>query len=143
MAVQPYDEQDLSDEDKLIRRVNPQHHLVHDENTGQMRTSSKLFSPSSASDGGMSVDVLKLIEQHGVDAKEFVTTPDYTGSVIFPVEAARNTGLRVGYEPIENNPYHAEVWGNSKPNRFSRSQKREMVTASEWFGELPGVVIGV
>lgn len=148
MAVEPYDELEIEGEDAIIRRVNPNQHVVPDENTGGQRTSSKLFTPSSHHNGGMSVDILKLIENSGLDAQEFVTTPIYTGSVCFNANAARAVGLRVGYDPIndipnvEDNPYHGEVWGpNDKPNRFTRAQKRALVEASEWFVELPGVKI--
>jgi hypothetical protein len=148
MAAEPYDEPDIRDEDIIIRRVNPEQHIVPDENTGGQRTSSKLFTPSSEVNGGMSVDILKLIEQSVIDAKKFVTTPVYICSVCFKAGAARTAGLRVGYDPIKDvpnvvdNPYHGEVWGpEGKPNKFSRGQKRALVEASEWFVDLPGVAI--
>lgn len=148
MSAEPYDEPDIEDEDIIIRRVNPEQHIVPDENTGCQRTSSKLFTPSSEVNGGMSVDILKLIEQSGIDAKKFVTTPVYTASVCFEASATRTAGLRIGYDPIkdvpnvDDNPYHGEVWGpKGRPNKFSRRQKRALVEASEWFVELPGVEI--
>ena len=148
MAVEPYDEPQINDDDHIIRRVNPVHHVVPDENTGRDRTSSKLFTPSSGPKDGMSVDILKLIEADEIDAVEFVTTPVFTGSVYFPAGSARKAGLRIGYDPIvdvpgvENNPYHGEVWGpEDKPNKFNRTQKRALAEASQWFVELPGVDI--
>lgn len=150
MTVEPYDEPEIEGKDIIIRRVNPTQHVVPDENTGGRRTSSKLFNPSSEpkGKGGMSVDILKLIAEAGLDAEEFVTTPVYTGSVCFKAEAARMAGLRIGYDPIkdvagvEDNPYHGEVWGpNDRPNRFTRAQKKALVDASEWFVKLPGVEI--
>jgi len=150
MEVDPYDEPDLDGEDVVIRRVNPDQHLVKDESTGKLRTSSKLFTPSSGPKGGMSVDVLKLIESDGLDPREFVTTPVFIGSVAFKARAARDAGLRIGYEPIvdvpgvDDNPYHGEVWGGQeKPNRFSRGQKRELAAASTWFVALPDVEIKI
>ena len=148
MAIEPYDEDDISDEDGVIRRVNPEHHIVPDENTGAYRTSSKLFTPSSGDGDGMSVDIFKLIEAAEIDAKEFVTTPVFTGSVIFSAGAAREKGLRIGYDPItgvagiEDNPFHGEVWGGeARPNRFSKGQKKALAAASRWFVELEGVEI--
>ncbi|MHB1511924.1 hypothetical protein [Acidiferrobacter sp.] len=151
MAVYSYDETRIKNEDFIIRRVDPVQHVVPDENTGGQRTSTKLFSPSSTPSFGMSVDIPKLMEEANVDAKKFVTTPVYTGSVRFKAQAARAVGLRIGYDPIkdvpgvEDNPYHGEVWAASseKPNKFSRGQKKALVEASEWFVELPGVQIKV
>lgn len=150
MAVDPYDEPTIEHDDIIIRRVNRDQHVVRDEITGTLRTSSKLFSPSSGLNGGMSVDLLKLIEADGLNAQEYVTTPVFTGSVQFAAHAVRAAGLRVGYDPIkdlagvQDNPYHGEVWGPvQKPNRFTQGQKRALAEASTWFVELPGVEIKV
>lgn len=90
----------------------------------------------------MSVDVLGLIEEAGIDAEEFVTTPIYTGSIQFKVETARSTGLRVGYDPIKDNPFHAEVWGpEGRANRFSKSQRDALLSGASWFVELDEVQI--
>lgn len=148
MTAEPYDEQAIDNGDVIIRRVNFRQHVVRDEITGTLRTSSKLFSPSSGPRGGMSVDLLKLIEADGVDAKEFVTTPVFTGAVQFTAQAVRAAMLRVGYHPINDipgqpdNPYHGEVWGPvQKPNKFTHGQKRSLARASTWFVELPEVEI--
>lgn len=142
MAVQPYDEDDLTCEDILIRRVNPDQHVVFDENTGKWRTSSKLFSPSSGPNDGMSIDIQKLIERDDLNVQDFVSNPTYTGSIFFDVGSARNAGLRVGYDPIHENPYHGEVWGTDKPNKFTRSQKRALIRSSAWLVEIQDVDIG-
>lgn len=96
----------------------------------------------------MSVDIHKLIEEGEDDIKEFVTTPVYTGSVVFPAAAARNANLRIGYDPIkdqpgvEDNPYHGEVWGeDAKPTKFTNSQKKALANASSWLVELDDVEI--
>lgn len=142
MAVEPYDEFEIEADDSIIRRVNPSQHVVPDENTGRQRTSSKLFSPSSKPNGGMSVDILKLIENAGLNAQEFVTTPVYTGSVYFSAGSARAVGLRVGYDSIPDNSYHGEVWGSvDRPNKFTSIHKRALANASRWFVKLPGVEI--
>lgn len=144
MAPEPYDEREIEGKDFIIRRVNPEQHVVPDEDTGRLRTSSKLFSPSSGPNGGMSVDLPRLIENNGIDPREYVTTPVFTGSVCFTAGIVRNTGLRVGYDPIADNPYHGEVWGPvERPNKFSRSQKRALANSAVWFVELPGVDIKI
>jgi len=150
MAVEPYDEPAIENDDVIIRRVNRDQHVVRDEITGTLRTSSKLFSPSSGLNGGMSVDLLKLIEADGLNVQEYVTTPVFTGSVQFAAHAVRTAGLRVGYDPIKDmpgvpdNPYHGEVWGSPQnPRKFTTTQKRALAKASTWFVELAGVEIKV
>lgn len=83
----------------------------------------KVFSPSSEPNGGMSVDIERLMLADGVDPREYVTTPVFTGSVAFSAGAARALGLIVGYDPIPTNPYRGEVWSADRPNRFSRQQR--------------------
>ena len=145
--VVPHDDPGISAEETLIRRVNPKEHVVWDDNIRGHRLSSKLFSSSSEPPYGMSVDVLSLIVADGVDPAKHVTTPVYTGSVHFTVGAAREAGLHVGLDPLPAtvgqpaNPYHAEVWGHPRPERFSRGQQSKLMRASEWYVSIPGVTI--
>ena len=142
MAVSPYDEPEIGNDDQIVRRVDPQQHVIFDENTQRQRLSSKLFSPSSGPNGGMSVDIPRLIERAGIDVRSFVINSKYSGAVYFVVGDVRNAGLRVGYDPILGNPYHGEVWGPAdKPNTFTARQKRELAKASRWFVALPDVDI--
>jgi hypothetical protein len=137
--MEPYDEAQITGEDTIIRRINPQQHIVWDENRGRFRISSKVFSPSSEPNGGMSVDIERLMLADGLDPREYVTTPVFTGSVAFSAGAARALGLIVGYDPIPTNPYHGEVWGADRPNRFSRQQRKGLAVASRWYVELDDV----
>jgi hypothetical protein len=137
----PYDENQIDADDLVIRRINPQQHVVWDENRGCRRISSKVFSPSSGRNDGMSVDIEQLMLSDGVDPRHYVTTPVFMGSVAFSAGAARALGLLVGYDPIPKNPYHGEVWGGCRPNRFSRRQKKGLTEASRWYVELDGVDI--
>jgi hypothetical protein len=59
----------------------------------------------------MSIDIKPSIEAAGLDAATFVTTPKWTGSVVFKAGAARALGFMVGYDPITDNDHHGEVWG--------------------------------
>ena len=89
----------------------------------------------------MSVDIESLIVAAGDNPREYVTTQDFTGSVSFLAREARSLELRVGYDPVPENPHRGEVWGNERPNRFSRTQKRGLGHASQWYVELPEVDI--
>ena len=148
MSIEPYDDPSIKDSDLLIRRVDPEQHLVLDENIGKKRISSKLFSPSSMPPQGMSVDVERLIKLDYLDPKEFVTTPKHIGSVCFEAQVIRKEGFRVGMNPIINmpkvtdNPYHAEVWGPpARPHHFTKAQKKKLHQACQWFVSIPDVAI--
>lgn len=142
LPVEPYDEEEIESADTIIRRINPNYHVVNDENLGCRRVSTKAFSPSSGENGGMSVDVESLIIKGGQNPEEYVTTPIFTGSVKFIADDIRKLGLIVGYDPIPDNPYHGEIWGAERPNRFTKSQKRGLMRASEWYVKLEDVEIG-
>ena len=94
------------------------------------------FSPSSGAHGGMSVDLQTQIEEAGCNCHEYVTSPVWLGSVRFEAGALRREGLQVGFHPLDQNPYHGEVWGN-----FSNAMKRRLLHLAIWFVEIEGVVI--
>lgn len=135
----PFDDDEIENDDQIIRRINPDHHIVFDSNRNCYRVSSKAFSPSSGENGGMSVDLPKLITEAGISVEEFITTPTFTASVIFKAEVVREVGLLVGKTPQENNPYHADVWGQNKPNRFSNGQKKALQRSAEWLVNVPNI----
>lgn len=130
--VEPHDHHEILNEWLIIRRICPQHHIVPDENRNCQRISSKAFKPSSGLKEGMSIDLKSLIELASVNVTDFVTTPIFTGSVEFLADIARGANLQVGYDPLEDNPYHGEVWGPNKPNRFSNAQTRAMHSGAQW-----------
>jgi hypothetical protein len=139
--VTPHDHNEILNEDVLIRRIDPVQHVVPDENRGGKRISSKAFQPSSSPTGGMSVDIERLIVESGQDSKQFVTTPKFTGSVAFAVGVARSASLLVGFDPLEDNPFHGEVWGKARPNRFTGSQTTTLRNAASWYVAIDGVDI--
>lgn len=145
---EPYDEDDIQPDDLLIRRIDPNQHLAWDDDRKCNRVSTKAFQASTKLESGMSVDVEKLIAADGHDAKTWVTTPRYRGSVSFVANAVRQLGLRVGYEPVEEdgtieaNPYHGEVWGTvERPYKFTKPQQRAIHERVEWYVELDDVAI--
>ena len=133
--VIPHDHEDIHAQDGIIRRI-PEQHIVIDEKIGGKRISSMAFRCSSGANGGMSVDLQQQIEEAGIDAREFVTSPQWMGSVRFFAGQLRTEGLLVGYDPIETNPYHGEVWGN-----FSRRMQIRLQQLCEWFVPIEGVTI--
>lgn len=134
--VIPHDHEGIHAQDGIIRRI-PEQHIVFDEKVGGKRISSMAFRCSSGANGGMSVDLEQQIEEAGLDAREFVTNPLWIGSVRFVAGQLRTEGLLVGYDPIDTNPYHGEVWGN-----FSRRMQNRLQQLCEWFVLIDGVTIG-
>ncbi|MGH6849319.1 MAG: hypothetical protein ACREDD_02530 [Methylocella sp.] len=128
----PHDHSGIASEDGVIRRVSEKQ--VAADSTGQLRVSSKAFKPSTGPNGGMSVDLEKLVIEANQDPRAYVTTPRWTGSVRFLAGALREEGFMVGFDPRPENPYHGEVWG-----RFTMAQRRRLRELAVWFVAIPGV----
>lgn len=80
----------------------------------------------------MSVDLERLIEEAGLDARVFVVRPPFVGAVRFTAGMLRGGGFHVGYDPLTENPYHGEVWGI-----FSRSKQRWLAAVAGEFVQPP------
>ncbi len=138
-GVLPHDHQQIGSEDGVIRRISAQ--WVVPDKDGNPRLSSMAFKASSGPNGGMSVDLEALIIASGIDPKGFVTSPRWTGSVIFTAGSLRAEGFMVGYDPLEEEPpdqpantFHGEVWGS-----FSKGKQRRLAEIAAWYVALPGV----
>ncbi|WP_156967625.1 hypothetical protein [Methylosinus sp. PW1] len=130
--VVPHDHPGIHPDDGVIRRI-AEHQLVYDEKLGKKRPSTIAFQQSTEKNGGMSVDLQRLIEEAGVDARTFVASPPWIGAVRFSAETLRQKGLLVGFDPqLPDNPYHGEVWGN-----FKKSLQRQLVSLAEPFVPWP------
>ncbi len=132
-TVVPHDHNGIAATDGVIRRISDRQ-IVTDRNTGARRLSSFAFKPSSEAHGGMSVDLQREIELAGLDARAYVSTPRWIGSVRFDAGSLRAEGFLVGYDPLPDNPFHGEVWG-----RFSSVDIKRLVELCEWFVPIPGV----
>lgn len=136
--VIPHDHPEIDNDDEVIRRIS-ERQITFDKN-GERRISSIAYKDAAKRNGGMSVDLKQLIEKNGLDPREYVTTPRWTGSVLFKVSDLRQNYFMVGYDPIEPpkpdpNPYHGEVW-----SEFSENQVvRKLRGLAEWFVPIPGV----
>jgi hypothetical protein len=145
--VEPYDEKNISRQDRIIRRINVKEHVIWDGNRQRNRISSKLYNKSSGLLDGMSVDIEALILADGVDPVDHVTTPVFTASVFFSAGDVRALGLIIGYEPVADvegqpdNPYHGEVWLTTQRKSFTRAQKKGLANSANWYVEIPDVDI--
>ena len=134
MVTAPYDEPVIKPDDLIIRRINPEYHLVPDSNRQCDRISSKAYSPSSGLDSGLSVDIESLIVAAGLQPQQYVVNPIFTGAVVFAAKDIRSLGLWIGYEPLAGNPHHGEIWGPtpSRHHKFTRTQKDGLAAAASW-----------
>jgi hypothetical protein len=141
--VAPYDEPAIVADDIIIRRVNPIEHVIYDDNRKCHRVSSKLYKASSVVNGGMSVDIEKMVVSAGIEPKIFVVNPVYTGAIAFSAVSIRSLGLWIGYEPLQNNPYHGEVWNSnpSRHNKFTGAQVSGLMAAATWYVPVKGVEV--
>lgn len=134
--VEPHDHLEILPDDGVIRRLSEQFVVL--DKDGQRRISSMAFSPSSpAQGGGLSVDLQREIEEAGLNAVQFVTTPRWIGSVRFTAQQLRNEGFMVGFDPLlPDNPFHGEVWG-----QFTSGKKKQLSRLAQWFVPIPGVAL--
>jgi hypothetical protein len=75
------------------------------------------------------------MEEDGINAREFVTSPKYLASIQFLAGNLRQEGYQIGYDPVpkgdpidSENPYHGLLWGS--PN--DRAIKR-LIAGASWF----------
>lgn len=135
--VLPHDHVGIQPDDGIIRRI-PEYWVVDDEKAESgRRISSLALKASSGANGGMSIDLQQQIEKAGYDAKEYVTTPRWVGSILFIAKSLRNEGFQIGFDPMDDNPYHGQVWG-----RFSKANQKKLWKLCEWFVPIEGVSIG-
>lgn len=126
--VIPHDHSGIGNDDGVIRRIAP-NQWVYDPKVSGKRVSTAVFQASTDPNGGMSVDLQSLIEEAGLDPKEFVSTPKWNGAVRFTAGELRGEGLKVGYDPIpKENECHGEVWGN-----FTRGVQKRLVSMAKTF----------
>ncbi len=133
--VVAHDDPEIEDDSSLIRHINPEFHVVPDENTGGRRIASSAFSATSGDpDFGMSVDVGQFLAERRLGENAHV--PPGFGAVRLRVGPVRALALRVGSDPLADNDEHGQVWG-VKSTKKSKLQR----IVEDWVVTLPGVAI--
>lgn len=133
--VIPHNHKGILPKDGIIRRVS-ELQVVFDPKINGRRLSSLALKPSSGLNGGLSVDLQRQIEEAGLDAKTYVTTPRWTGSIRFDAAQLRAEEFLIGYDPLLDNPYHGEVWGS-----FTKIKLTKLFQLCKWFVPIENVVI--
>ena len=132
--VVPYDDPDIKADDGLIRHINPDYHLVPDQNTGRLRLSTAAFSGSSKPPRGMSVDLERPMIEAGLDNQSMLPNADF-GALRLIAGEMRELGHKVGRNPQSDNPYHGEVWGIGQ----GRSAKKRIMDKAVWIKKPTGL----
>lgn len=138
--VTPHDHDEILNEDGVLRRISDKQ--VVSRADGRRTLSSMAFKHSGGPNGGMSIDLESWIEGAGLDARQFVTTPRWAGSVRLVAGDLREANCQVGWDPLErtsefpDNPYHGEVWGIA-----DKEKQREVHQLAEWYVPMEGVDI--
>ena len=141
MTAAPHDAPDIAAVDFVIRRINEKRHLVWDHDRQCRRISSMAFQASSGYGEGMSVDIEALIVAAGEEPQSFVVDADFAGAVAILVGNVRQLNLLVGYDPLDANPYHGQVWRSPQAGQFTRRQRKGLAKAAAWYVEIEGVAI--
>jgi hypothetical protein len=124
----PHDHAEILDDDSLVRYVRAEIHAFYED--GAWRVSSAAFSPSKPPNdprSSVSVDSESLMLNDGLE-EPFRTPDDSFGSVRVAVKKVRAENLQVGWDPIENNPYHCGIWGILN----NQSKRKRLAKAAEF-----------
>lgn len=132
--VIPHDHHEINNVDGLIRRISAHFIVADPKHPGGRKISTMAMRPSSDEDGGVSIDLQNEVELAGLNARAYVTTPEWMGSVCFTAGQVRNEGFKVGYDPLRSNPHHGQFWG-----LFPKAKQKALLRAAQWFVEVQGV----
>jgi hypothetical protein len=125
----------------LLRHVHPEQ-WAPDQRTGSYRPQSNAFTFSSEGSCSMSVDVEQPLLAEGLPATHYAFRAG-KGVVRVTVAKARELELRVGSEPIPDNPHHGGIWAPNPTITKNQLDKRtrELSRSSVLVALPPGGVI--
>ena len=130
----PYDDPEIESGDYLIRYAQP--HDFAPCSNNERRLSKGLFSPSSKNRDpyqSMSADLLRLMLADGLSANGRMREC-HIGVVKLKVGLLRELGLKVGRDPMPDNPYHVGVWG------IKNTLRKKLLGIFEWVEKPDNVV---
>jgi hypothetical protein len=140
----PHDHPDLADDHRVIRRISDEF-VEKDKDGRPIRVSTAALSPSSPEVDfycGLSVDLEPLMLADGVDPKRHVTTPKFMASIVLAVRSFRSRNFYVGYDPMNDNPYHGGVWQDAKRgSKLTRGVRKALLRESQWLVPVQGIAV--
>jgi hypothetical protein len=115
----------------LLRHVHPEQWST-DERTGYPRPQSNAFAFSSEGSRSMSVDIEPPMLAVGLPPTHYAFLSG-KGAVRITAAKARELHLRVGPEPIPDNPFHGGIWAPNPaiPKNQLDKKRRALSRASE------------
>lgn len=126
--------EEIADEDRLLRRIPDQPERMWTRAGGRLRPSSAAFKPSEA-DGGLSVDVRRLLPDPATPTLVLDVTPD-AGLIELRAANARELELEVVHTPQRDHYSHADVIGFARLEKAAAKRaQRELAKRAVWVQE--------
>ena len=120
---EPIDDVSIGDDERLLRRIRPDH-VVVEPATAQRRPSSATFRSKS---NIVSVDLASM-----TTTERALQKYPHHALIEIDVGAVRSLGCKVVRNPLPDNPAHALLYGNGPDGRITKSQAREIVSRCRW-----------
>ncbi len=121
----------IADGDCLLRRVPDQPERMWTRSRGVLRPTSAAMKPSEA-DGGLSVDVRRLLADPASPASVLGDRPD-DGLVEWSAAVPRDAGLEVEHAPLPGRYSHADVLGLDRFHKAEQKRiRRELAKDAVW-----------
>lgn len=132
--TEPVGAEAIGDGDWLLRRVPDQPERMWTRKAGVLRPSSAALKPSSI-DGGLSVDVRRLLEDPSAPTSALEDRVD-DGLVEFRAAEPRAAGLDVQHAPLPDRFSHANVVGFDGLAKVDEKRfRRELAKHAAWVQE--------
>ena len=125
---------EIADDNELIRGITEEQ-VIYDERRKCRRVSSAAIDTSSEPNGGMSMDLRRLVEAAGISPEEHIEGR-WVGALLLTAGMLRAEGLRVGHDPLPTNPYHCQAWG-----KITKGMQRKILRSARWYVPVGGVNI--
>ncbi len=118
---------------------------MKDKEGHPVRVSTAALEPSSVDVDpycDLSVDLEPFILAAGVDPRRHVTTPRFMASIVLAVGSFRSRNFYVGYDPLDDNPYHGGVWQDAQRNsKLTKGVRKALLREAQWLVPVPGIPV--
>jgi len=132
-ATIPHDHEEIKDTDSLIRGIT-------ENNIRNNRISKSFFQSSSDPYCGLSADLDSVAND-----RSYTDGKPYIGAIKFSASTPRESGLLVGYDRIDGNPHHCQIWNfdttTSVAAGLTTGMQKRVCSGSTWHSEVPDVTI--
>lgn len=126
-CVVPHDHEQIHDADIMLRGI-PCRWVIPTEK-GRHRISSGAFQNSSESDDkyeSLSLGSKKMLDFHNSSIDEW-SNGRFCAVATFPASELRDSAIKVGWDPKDDDPAHCGAWGNLK-----KPLRKRLAKEVEW-----------